>query len=621
MKFIPSACLTLMGCISFNLSGQEAAISIEANRVAEISFEAETSRGNPFLEIELDVVFTDPQGVRKTVPAFWAGGDRWKARYASPILGAHRYRTQCSDTRDKGLHGIEGRVEIKPYGGNNPFYRHGPIQVSQNRRYFEHADGTPFFWLGDTWWKGMAKRLPWEGYQELTLDRRKKGFSVVQIIIGPYPDEPEFDPRWENEGGMPYDRTYRRINPEYFKFADRRIEHLVKQGIAPAIFGAWGYHMKSLGAENMSRYWRYLVARYGAYPVIWSIGGEVFKGPREQWIKTGDYVRSIDPYRRPTTLHSRWAKGFIPSEYLDFDMLMPGQGGAFGEMPHLGQWDHTPKRTTAFVQASYALEPTMPVVIGEICYEDHMMTNDAVLQRQVFWSSILLGARGFTYGAEGLWQMTSETARGSEYAFTPWSEAMHYRGSTQLGQGKKFLQGYPWWKLEPHPEWVEPHATIFETAPDKTWNHQIAQQEFERQNGRWDLPYAAGIPGELHIIYIPGHYYDWDAPTVKGLEPNVPYHAFLYDPARAKRYELGLVVNTGSAEVTDDQMEKLRKLYASVDQGQAFVMHDDPFNSRVWAVKLPEIHLLEDGNFKLERLPAPQDWVMVLERVNGQNEK
>ena len=111
MKCIPSTCLALMGCISFNLSGQEAAISIEANRVAEISFQAEKSWANPFLEIELDVVFTDPQGTQKTVPAFWAGGDDWKVRYASPILGIHRNRTQCSDTRDKAF--TESNAELK----------------------------------------------------------------------------------------------------------------------------------------------------------------------------------------------------------------------------------------------------------------------------------------------------------------------------------------------------------------------------------------------------------------------------------------------------------------------------------------------------------------------------
>jgi hypothetical protein len=41
----------------------------------------------------------------------------------------------------------------------NPFYTHGPIRVAASHRHFEHADGTPFFWLGDTWWMGLTERL------------------------------------------------------------------------------------------------------------------------------------------------------------------------------------------------------------------------------------------------------------------------------------------------------------------------------------------------------------------------------------------------------------------------------------------------------------------------------
>jgi hypothetical protein len=140
--------------------------STEANLVVEISFKTEKPRAHPFKKVNLDVVFTDREGTQKTVPAFWAGGDQWKVRYASPVVGTHRYRTQSSDAEDAGLHGIEGRIEIKPYSGQNPLYRHGPIQVSKDRRHFEHADGTPFFWLADTWWKGLCKRMTWEGFQE-----------------------------------------------------------------------------------------------------------------------------------------------------------------------------------------------------------------------------------------------------------------------------------------------------------------------------------------------------------------------------------------------------------------------------------------------------------------------
>ena len=132
--------LILLCCFSLSLSAQSEAINSQANRVVEISFQAEKSRSNPFLEIEVDVVFTDPQGTQKTVPAFWAGGEDWKVRYASPILGTHSYRTQCSDTQDKGLHGIEGQVEVFPYYGENKLYRHGPIQVGPSQRHFEHAD-------------------------------------------------------------------------------------------------------------------------------------------------------------------------------------------------------------------------------------------------------------------------------------------------------------------------------------------------------------------------------------------------------------------------------------------------------------------------------------------------
>jgi len=31
--------------------------------------------------------------------------------------------------------------------------------------------------------------MTWEGFQELTLDRKAKGFSVVQIVCRPNPDE------------------------------------------------------------------------------------------------------------------------------------------------------------------------------------------------------------------------------------------------------------------------------------------------------------------------------------------------------------------------------------------------------------------------------------------------
>ena len=122
---------------------------------------------------------------------------------------------------------------------------------------------------------GLVKRLRWpEDFQLLAADRQRKGFTVVQIVAGLYPDMPERDPRGANEAGFPYDEGYTTINPAYFDRADLRIRHLVESGLAPCIVGCWGYYLPILGVEKMKRHWRYLVARWGAYPAVWCLAGE-----------------------------------------------------------------------------------------------------------------------------------------------------------------------------------------------------------------------------------------------------------------------------------------------------------------------------------------------------------
>src|SRR5262245_44587720 len=88
---------------------------VEANRMAEFTFESATVYQDPFNEVTLDVVFTDPSSAKRRVPAFWAGGGTWRVRYSSPVAGVHRFQTECSDTRNAGLHGVRGEVTISPY--------------------------------------------------------------------------------------------------------------------------------------------------------------------------------------------------------------------------------------------------------------------------------------------------------------------------------------------------------------------------------------------------------------------------------------------------------------------------------------------------------------------------
>ena len=158
---------------------------VEANQVVQAIMVSAKTYKNPFVEIEIDAVVTQPDSNKLRIPMFWAGDNRWCLRYSSSVAGVHTFRTECSDNANAKLHGVEGKIEVMTCTGENPLFRHGSIRVAEDKRHFEHADGTPFLWLGDTWWKNLCKRMTWEGFQELTADRKAKGFNVVQIVCGP----------------------------------------------------------------------------------------------------------------------------------------------------------------------------------------------------------------------------------------------------------------------------------------------------------------------------------------------------------------------------------------------------------------------------------------------------
>ncbi len=452
----------------------------QANVPVEISFTAQVDHKDPSNATTLDVVFRGPSGREARVPAFWAGGSTWKARYASGEVGRHLYHSSCNFEGDAGLHKVEGVVEVAPYVGENPLFRHGPVRVADDRRHMAYADGTPFFWLGDTWWMGLAHRLHFpDEFGKLAADRKAKGFNVVQIVAGLYPDMPPFDPRGANEAGFPWEPEFARIRPEYFDAADRRLQHLVDQGITPCLVGAWGYFLPRMGVEKVERHWRNLIARYGAYPIVWCIAGEANlpyyqdKGfpfdDREQvhgWTKVMAYVRQNDPYRRPLTIHPTAINQYTarhatddPS-LLDFDML---------QTPH-GRREVVPITLKA-ARDSYNASPTMPVIDGEAAYEMLSQVIPAAATRSMFWTCMASGAAGHTYGANGIWQNNRKgdphgnSPTGGTYGTISWDEAMVLPGSSQIAAGKRFLEGYDWPHSSPHPEWVAWDDSAMPTPP------------------------------------------------------------------------------------------------------------------------------------------------------------
>jgi hypothetical protein len=483
--------LTALLCGAGLVQGDPAAEPVrqtQANVMIELPFTASRGYKDPFNDVTLDVTFTDPKGHEMRVPAFWDGKNIWKVRYASPLVGTHTFQTDYADPADTGLHAITGKVEIQPYAGSNPLYLHGPLRLAANRRTLEHADGIPFFWLGDTWWMGLCHRLHWpDEFKALAADRVAKGFSVIQIVAGLYPDMPPFDPRGANEAGFPWEPDYARMRPEYFDAADKRLGHLVDSGLTPCIVGAWGYFLPMMGVEKAKRHWRYLVARYGAWPVVWCVAGEAnlpyyrAKGfpydDREQvkgWTQVTRYLRGMDPFHRLITIHPTGigrlsARHAIDdASLLDIDMLQTPHGRRDAVAP-----------TVNTVRQSYADKPILPVIDGEASYEMLGDSLPTMWTRRMFWLCMMNGAAGHTYGANGIWQCNrrgtphgpSPTAGSppTGYGVISWDDAMNLPGSRQEGLGKKLLEQYKWQDFQPHPEWAAFSSKAAVTLEGSQW--------------------------------------------------------------------------------------------------------------------------------------------------------
>jgi len=506
--------------------------TVESNRVIEFALPSTKEYDDPFNDVKLDAVFRTPSGRQMRIPAFWAGGQTWKLRYTSGEVGAHTLRTFCSDEANADLHDIKIQFRVTRYEGDNPLYKHGPLRVAEDRRHLAYADGTPFFWLGDTWWMGLTKRLAWpDDFQTLAADRKTKGFNVVQIVAGLYPDMPAFDDRGANEAGFPWSNDYAHIRPEYFDAADRRLMYLADQGFAPCIVGAWGYHLRWMGVEKMKQHWRYLIARYGALPVVWCAAGEasmgyyqskdkVKEGRRQirDWSEIIRYMRQTDGFNRLSTIHPGArerlsSKAVTDPALIDLELLQTGHRDLRGM-----------DATAENVHDAWQAKPAKPVINGEFSYErlDKSGFGGGIIAtevtRRMFWVSIVNnGAAGATYGANGIWQVNrpgkpyGPSPHGNSWGDIPWNKSMDLPGSTQVSQAKDFLTQFDdWHRFQPRPQRV-------------AWANPSADENDEEDLG---LPVAMEIPGKTLVVYAPAR----KPVHVAGLDAKGAYSARFFDP-------------------------------------------------------------------------------------------
>jgi hypothetical protein len=295
------------------------------------------------------------------------------------------------------------------------------------------------------------------------------------------------------------------------------LKHLVDNGLVPCIVGMWGYYLPTMGIDRVQKHWRYLVARYGAYPVVWCLAGEVQMptyaqssseavakdeaAQRDGWVQVGRFVGRLDPFHNPITAHPGNTDRLQAESVLDIKMLQTGHSGYASLKP-----------SVQAVMAANAQSPRTAVVNGEVCYEGILGGSWQDVQRFLLYTSILSGSAGHTYGAQGIWGMNSRTApyvgATGSWGGGFWQDAMHYPGSAQMGVGRRFFERYPWWLFQPR---REPHLP----------------------EGRIST-LAAGIPGAVAVFYFPGNGVPGELLGMFGapiqVERGAAYQAFYFNP-------------------------------------------------------------------------------------------
>lgn len=446
-------------------------------RMIEISFTASNQYKKPFFDVDMEVNFTANDGTVLTMPAFWDGEQTWKVRFAPSKLGIWKYATSCNDQTDSGLHNKTGTIGCNPYKGDLEIYKRGFLKNSENGRYFTYADGTPFFYLGDTHWFMANEKFSTSNVEGIasqfkySVDLRvSQGYTVYQ-------SEPLFaDVKNEEDK---YDLTsFSKEDLKGFANLDRKFQYVADKGLVHSnsqlIFAVNPYYQKGSYPEDyFRRLTKYWVARYGAYPVMWTTAQEIDKGfygkftaDDNPWLAVADELYKRDPYKHPLTAH------------------LEGGGGTLGPASIFNkQQGHSwfalqiyPDYYNDIVKSFWYLNPKKPIICYESGYEGIDKNTDDKYIRNMAYRAFLSGMYGYAYGAHGVWNDAyTEKDCGPLYLdtagrFISWYEGTKMPGGAQMTHLKTFFTSFDWYNLVPdfnNSIAFVSNATSFAAASDK----------------------------------------------------------------------------------------------------------------------------------------------------------
>jgi len=334
-------------------------------------------------------------------------------------------------------------------------FDHGDLKVSPNHRFLMYADGTPFFYLGDTAWE-LFHRLTLEESERYLDDRAGKRFNVIQAVV-----LAEFDGLHtpNADGDLPLvDDDPTKPNEAYFKHVDAVVDMARERGLFIGMLPTWGDKVtKAWGlgpvifeASNAREYGLFLGQRYRDRPnIIWILGGDRDATDSVAvWSAMAEGLREGDGGRHLITYHpsgerssSQW---FQDASWLDFNLMQSGHGRKDGS-------------NFKMIEKDYQLTPVKPTIDGEHRYENHPVNwepehfgwFDDYDARQASYWAVFAGAAGDTYGCNDIWQMKTPERKPMSLARGVWTESLNLPGAGQMQYLRRLMESRPYFSRVP----------------------------------------------------------------------------------------------------------------------------------------------------------------------------
>jgi hypothetical protein len=422
-------------------------------------------------------------------------------------------------------------VAESPREGRSVDFSHGDLRVSPNRRFLMHADGTPFFYLGDTAWE-LFHRLGIADADAYLENRRQKGFTVVQAVVlaeldglrtpNPYGDLPLLN----NDPATP--------NPEYFRHVDYIVGRAAEKGIYIGMLPTWGDKVTAesggdgpvvFNPGNARGYGRFLGSRYRNAPnIIWILGGDRngdAPAVQQVWREMAAGLKEGDGGRHLITLHPRGerssAEWFHKELWLDFNMLQSG---------------HAKKNLENDVMIARDCDrvPAKPCLDGEPRYEDHPVNwnpangwfDDYDVRQAAYWA-LFAGAMGHTYGCHDIWQMYAPGRKPVSAARNAWHDALDLPGAWDMMHVRNLMESRPFLSRVPD-------QTLLVNVPVSGAAHPRATR------------------GDGYVfVYLPE---GGAAEVALGKVSGKKLHGWWFDPRTGEAVEIGEFPNLGQRRFT-----------------------------------------------------------------------